>query len=228
MNEVEWLTCNDPGEMLEFLRGKASNRKIRLFQVACCRRIWSLLPDDSCREAVLVAERYADGNATDRERRAIRNKIAHYAETDNLVVINARAAAFDANEKTVLKRPVPFLGVAAVIGFVANPTDERGSAEYRSAYQAEQKTEACLIRCIFGNPFRLQFTLNHSVLAWNDKTVVGLAQTMYDERVFDRMPILADALEEAGCTNLDILDHCRQPGEHTRGCWVVDLILGKD
>jgi hypothetical protein len=64
-------------------------------------------------------------------------------------------------------------------------------------------------------------------LAWNDGIVPKLAQAIYDDRVFDRLPILADALEEAGCTNADILNHCRQPGEHVRGCWVVDLLLGK-
>jgi hypothetical protein len=64
-------------------------------------------------------------------------------------------------------------------------------------------------------------------LAWNENTVPRLAQTIYDERAFDRLPILADALEEAGCTDTAILDHCRQPGEHYRGCWAVDLLLGK-
>ncbi len=64
-------------------------------------------------------------------------------------------------------------------------------------------------------------------LAWNGGTVQKVAQSIYDERAFDRMPILADALEEAGCTNQDILGHCRQPREHVRGCWVVDLLLGE-
>jgi hypothetical protein len=66
-----------------------------------------------------------------------------------------------------------------------------------------------------------------SWLAWNDGTVVKLAQGIYDDRAFDRLPVLADALEEAGCDDADILDHCRRPGEHVRGCWVVDLLLGK-
>ena len=64
-------------------------------------------------------------------------------------------------------------------------------------------------------------------LAWNGGTIHHLAQAIYDERAFDRLPILADALEDAGCTDAAILDHCRQPGEHVRGCWVVDLLLGK-
>jgi hypothetical protein len=58
--------------------------------------------------------------------------------------------------------------------------------------------------------------------------VTALAQSIYDQRRFADMPILADALAEAGCTNADVLNHCRQPGEHVRGCWVVDLLLGKE
>lgn len=64
-------------------------------------------------------------------------------------------------------------------------------------------------------------------LRWNDGTVEKLARTIYDERRFDRMPILADALEEAGWDHADILAHCRGPNDPVRGCWVVDLMLGK-
>jgi hypothetical protein len=80
-----------------------------------------------------------------------------------------------------------------------------------------------LARDIFGNPF-WPVTLDP---AWLTPTAVALARTAYDDRAFDRLPILADALEEAGCTDAAILDHCRSPGPHIRGCWVVDLILGK-
>jgi hypothetical protein len=78
-----------------------------------------------------------------------------------------------------------------------------------------------------GNPFRLSPPLPTSVLAWNDRTVIKFAQAINDERAFDRLPILADALEDAGCQDADILAHCRQSGEHARGCWAVDLLLGK-
>jgi hypothetical protein len=79
---------------------------------------------------------------------------------------------------------------------------------------------------LFGNPFR-SVTLQPYWLAWNDRCVERLAHPIYDERAFDRMPILADALEDADCDNADILAHCRSGGEHVRGCWVVDLLLGK-
>src|SRR5262249_31616753 len=86
---------------------------------------------------------------------------------------------------------------------------------------------AGLLREIVGNPFH-PVTLNPAWLTWNDGTVPKVAQAIYDDRAFDRMPILADALEDAGCTDQAILDHCRGPGEHVRGCWVVDLLLGKE
>ena len=79
------------------------------------------------------------------------------------------------------------------------------------------------IRDIFGNPFR-PVAFDPS---WRTEAAVGIARGIYEDRAFERMPILADALEEAGCCNVDILSHCREPGEHVRGCWVVDLVLGK-
>jgi hypothetical protein len=86
--------------------------------------------------------------------------------------------------------------------------------------------QCTLLRCIFGNPFR-PVTLNPTVLTWNGGTVPRMAQAIYDDRRFSDLPILADALEEAGCDNPDILAHCRSEGPHVRGCWVVDMILGK-
>jgi hypothetical protein len=76
---------------------------------------------------------------------------------------------------------------------------------------------------VFGNPFR-PITLDPS---WLTSTVLALANGIYTERAFDRMPILADALQDAGCDNENILNHCRAPGPHTRGCWVCDLLLNK-
>ena len=90
----------------------------------------------------------------------------------------------------------------------------------------EKQYQLALIRDLFGNPFRLP-TVNSSWLTWNSGTVCKLAELIYAERAFDRLPILADALEEAGCTDAAILEHCRGPGPHVRGCWVVDLVLGK-
>jgi hypothetical protein len=84
-----------------------------------------------------------------------------------------------------------------------------------------------LLRCITGNPFS-PARIDPSWLAWDAGTVRNLAWGVYEERAFERLPILGDALEEAGCTDGAVLDHCRRPGPHARGCWVVDQILGKE
>jgi hypothetical protein len=87
---------------------------------------------------------------------------------------------------------------------------------------------AALVRDVFGNPFRLPPPLAATWLAWDGGVVTNLAQTIYEERAFGRLPILADALEDAGCTSEELLAHCRAGVEHVRGCWAVDLVLGKE
>jgi hypothetical protein len=106
--------------------------------------------------------------------------------------------------------------------------DWNGDPALETARQTHREAEKCkqtrLLLDMIGNPFR-PVTLNAE---WLTPTVTALAQLVYDERAFDRLPILADALEDAGCNDRAILDHCRCPGPHVRGCWVVDLVLGKD
>jgi hypothetical protein len=86
-----------------------------------------------------------------------------------------------------------------------------------------ERIQGLLIECIFGNPFRpVAFAPS-----WRSETAVALAAGIYSERAFDRLPVLADALEEAGCDDPDVLSHLRGPGPHARGCWVVDAVLGK-
>jgi len=104
--------------------------------------------------------------------------------------------------------------------------DTESQEESEVSQDQEASDEAQLIRDIFGNPFRHSI-IDRDWVAWNDGTVRRIAQAIYDERAFERMPILTDALEDAGCDNAYILNHCREPGEHVRGCWVVDLLLGK-
>lgn len=103
-----------------------------------------------------------------------------------------------------------------------------GSPAWQAAVAQAERLQLAILCDIFGpRPFRL-VTINPAWLAWQSGTVAKLAQGIYRERAFDRLPILAEALEEAGCDNADILAHCRRVGPHVRGCWVVDLLLGKD
>ncbi len=91
--------------------------------------------------------------------------------------------------------------------------------------QAEARVQSDLLREIIGNPFR---TITFDS-AWRPSDVLLLARGIYDERAFDRMPILADALQDAGCDSDDILNHLRDPNAtHVRGCWALDLVLGKE
>ena len=100
------------------------------------------------------------------------------------------------------------------------------ASQWQTARDKELRCQCVLLRDIIGNPFR-PVAINPSWLSWKDSTPRKIAQAIYEERRFDGLPILADALEEAGCDNADILTHCSQPGKHVRGCWVVDLLLGK-
>jgi hypothetical protein len=97
---------------------------------------------------------------------------------------------------------------------------------FNKAHRSEELVQCDLLRDIF-KPFA-STAVDPAWHSWNGGTIVVLAQFIYDERAFDRLPILADALEESGCANQDVLVHCRHPGEHVRGCWAIDLILGKE
>jgi hypothetical protein len=203
MTEAEWLACNDPEQALDFLGNNASDRELRLFACACCRTIWDLLTDERSRAAVEIAERMADGTATENQRKVVWARIG--AAMSVADVAASRAADFH----------IDALEVADLVLQSEAKTDDHALTL--------KATQSTLIRCIFGNPFCPVVIAT----TWQTRNVVALAQAIYDERAFDRMPFLADALEDVGCTNAEILAHCRGPGPHVKGCWVLDLLLGK-
>jgi hypothetical protein len=233
MTEAEWRACAEPGPMLAFLRDRAGDRKPRLFAAACCRRVWHLLTDARSRAAVEVQERYADGAATPAELTAAQSA-ALRADADadaGFDPDDARPSAAAAAKEAAFGPGTPRdveAGAHDAAHFAAEAAgldrrDELGGA-WRVGKADEQKAQADLIRDIFGNPFR-PVSLNP---AWRTSTTVALVAQMYESRDFSAMPILADALQDAGCDSDDILDHCRGDGPHVRGCWVVDLVLGKE
>lgn len=224
MTETEWMNCTDPTPMQEFLRTQltASERKLRLFAAACCRRVWNLLIDKHSRKALTIAERYADGAVTAEKlgfawgdaRRAA--QVAHRQECET-----AEASAMWAVSllcEADIGRTMAAVGLAARCE--AFPIDQARLAD-------AQREQTLLLRDIVSNPFR-PVILAPTVVHWQDATIPKLAQAIYDDRAFDQMPKLADALEEAGCTIADLLNHCRGPGPHVRGCWAVDFLLGKE
>ena len=251
MNEAEWLACADPQEMLEFMKGKASDRKLRLFAVACCWRIWPLLAEESrsrstaARPLLLeherriiqiagpnleVAERYADGLVGWSE------MVGAY--TTILGLLNMQRPR---QETWAFALVAVLRAVSPGACFYGQEWEYNHYDLYQSAVDAAEYVEkvtlwagkttdrlpatqsASVLRDIFGNPFR-PVTLDP---AWLTPQVVNLARDIYDNRAFGSLSILSDALEDAGCDN-DILAHCRGPGPHVRGCWVVDLLLGKE
>jgi hypothetical protein len=225
MTEQEWLGCIHPREMLEFLRGKASERKLRLFAVACCRQISHLIGTEDLARAVEVAEQFAEGQVTDERRKAVYDEVFWRTSQDwydiPAVVVGSLASSRDFSPSRIAK---------AATDAVATTGDLRWGyqGDNPAAYRAATVTQLFWIRCIFGTPFIFRGEMGFSFLGWKDRTISKIAQAIYDEKAFDRLPILGDVLEEAGCTDQAILAHCRQPGEHVRGCWALDQILGKE
>jgi hypothetical protein len=226
MTEAEWLACTDPQKLLKFLHSRASERKRRLFAAACCRRVWHLLRDERSRHAVETAERYADEEATgkdldDAEEEA-QDAYTAVKEAGTAAMLEAANAVYVTAVKGV---KWDIAGCAA--GSAADAVKASAArGKQKAARQEETAIQVGLLRCVFGNPFQ-PVTLDPGWLAWKRGAAAKLAQAVYAERDFARLPVLADALEEAGCDNADVFAHCRESGEHVRGCWVVDLILGK-
>ncbi len=208
MTESEWLTCTNPMLMLEFLQGKGSGRKLRLFACACCRRVVRLLSEKQYRDGLAVAERIAEGVGTEAERAEASVSHPWYSDLVGCALI---ADPFEA------ARAAQYYAAKAVRIEVSND-------KVNTAWITERTAQTDLLRDIFGQAC-------HPILVdpdWLTSTVVTLARVGYDDRAFDRLPILADALEDSGCTDQTILDHCRSGGEHVRGCWVLDLLLDKE
>jgi hypothetical protein len=218
---AEWSVSRDPFRMLELAGEKLSERKRRLFAVACLRRVWDRLTSDDTRHAVEVAERVAEGLVGDEEviRVAEAAMEAYYLQAGPPRYWNAlpdRAATLALLGPEDLKD-----AVLCSVRFV-----EPNADGVLPPSPADRAAQADLLREIAGNPFTPS-VIDPSWLAWSGGSVRKLAQVIYDERRWEDLPILADALEEAGCTDAQILSHCRGGGEHYRGCWVLDLVLGK-
>src|SRR5438067_1023475 len=204
MDEEEWLTSNDVAKLLKRSGSKPDGRKLRLLICAWCRRRWDVL-DGSYQYAVEVAERYADGLATEAD------------------INYARIAASSARKMYGIyfayARKIKYTEAASAAAHLAYYPYETGDEQTARVRAAEKQVQLTLLREIFGNPFRpVAFDP-----AWRTSTAVALARGIYDERAFDRMPILADALQDAGCDCDEMLNHLRGEGPHVRGCWALDL-----
>jgi hypothetical protein len=216
MTECEWATSTDPQAMLRFVlsTGLASERKVRLFAVACWRRIrreglWTRLV-----RAIETAERYADGWASRQE------------------LLNAKSTACKL-AKGVQRLVYDPMVWPPGFGPRLEPRDlllAAYAAEERPVVLAERMAEVVawpevreagpnLLRDLFGPPIAIE-------LSWRTPDVVSLAQDIYENPGLEGLPMLADALQKVGCTDAGLLGHLRGPGPHARGCWALDQILG--
>ena len=198
MTQDDWEAGADPVRLLAFLHSRASDRKLRLLTAISCRRIPGLMDDERRRRAVEAAEQYADG------------------VVGQTALDDARQALLDWGD---LVEQQDFHGgaYARVAAILTRPlmTDT-------PPHEFPLITPAA-VREIFGNPFRPVTPAT----SWLTPDVLDLASGIYRERAFDRLPILADALQDAGCDNEAVVCHCRSNELHVQGCWVLDLLLGK-
>jgi hypothetical protein len=214
LTEEQWLSTLSPLGLLRHLeqhviitRQPGGRRLLRLFCCACCRLERARFADAQW-QAIEVAERYADGQARKEELQQAFTSLSR-------------------------QRP-PFSSFA----YAASPRFAVHSAQLvavTSFYQLRDpdahsrigRRQADLLRDLFGNPFRPLPAIDPTWRTWNGALVMRLARSIYDEHGFDRLPVLGDALEEAGCTDAGLLEHCRLASEHARGCWLLDLVLGR-
>lgn len=225
MTETDWNTADDHAAMLAFLRGKTSDRKLRLFAVRCCQSACSLLQSRIYRDAIEVSEQFADGLASDDRLRKARSQVRESAER---TFRRVRASPWSRAVQIHFARMMVVSVCARNIAEVLQAVDEvcvtaNSSESYETKRKLERQQQAALLRDV------VQYPQSSVILdsTWLTSDVLALAEGIYQEKAFDRMPILADALQDAGCDNEDVLNHCRQPGEHVRGCWVVDLLTGR-
>ncbi len=214
MTEAEWLAGDDLNQLLRWVGRPATERKARLFAYGCCRAVWELLVDKRSRLAIQKLERAADDGLNSKIQRDAYN-IAHaaYRELRSDTRHPLRAACWS-------------VVAAALRGGSERDGNIATAMSALPGWEGPDVVafECNLLRCIFGNPFRpVAFDPR-----WRSETAVALAAGIYDGRHFDRLPILADALEDAGCEHPDMLNHLRGPGPHARGCWPLDLVLGRE
>jgi hypothetical protein len=236
MNEVDWLTGSDPLALLDHLGARASDRKLRLLACACCRRYWAHVKSATCRRAVEVCERFAEGEATLEDLYLARGEsevIVQYppefeAHAYEAVVAALEDQAGDA-ARHVLDACRRHAGRLAAYEEVF-----RNDEAFAAASDTEQAWQSDLVRAFFGNPFR-PVRIAPAWLCANDGAVRKLATVIDEGHQYADLPYLGDALMDAGCDDEVLLRACREPGRsvleggcHWRGFWVLDLLLGRE
>ncbi|VTR93301.1 Uncharacterized protein (Fragment) OS=uncultured bacterium PE=4 SV=1 [Gemmata massiliana] len=216
MTEAEWIGHAVPGLMLRFLGDAAGERRLRLFTCSCAELVWHAMLEREVPRVLELAWAAADGLFPASELEVL----APQPTTGPLVGLYA-----DQVLQGACRSPFPDTAATSrrnveALAVVLAADTGRDTAR---ASVASRTTLANFLRDIFGNPFRPMALAPE----WRTSTALALAAQMYESREFGALPILADALQDAGCDSADVLNHCREPGVHVRGCWVVDGVLGK-
>jgi hypothetical protein len=227
MTEHEWLTAERPWEMLSFARESAGARKLRLFACGCGRAVLNEFAPGVAERTLVAAELFADGELKTETLERVRHTLD--ASVNSALRDARRTMSGYLSHLLDACRAASYVGDPVVVAQNAALSAARAAADVQPGDNdeprdmgAEFAAQCELLRCIVGNPFApVAFDP-----AWRTSDAVALAQSMYESRDFSAMPILADALQEAGCENEQVLTHCREPRDHARGCWVCDAVLG--
>lgn len=224
MTEAEWLAATDPAPMFNELGAGASPSKLRLFACACARVLWQTMTEED-RAFVEMAERQADGLLPLSSLYVAAGRDAHTGLPAPRQAHKGRVATGMVGE---MASSDAWGSTRRVRSLVVDAVRSSGASRV-----GEWQRQSDLLRCVFGNPFRAAI-LDPAWLAWNGGTVGRLAEIAYQERELpsghlstDRLALAADALEDAGCADAEILGHLRSAGPHVRGCWAVDLLTSR-
>jgi hypothetical protein len=236
MTEEDWLSATDPTPMLEFLRGKASDRKLRIIGCNCAWHILPILQVGRLSALLTASERAADGEDMTSVIGAILTEFNNDREHTGQKythLVGCPGIAFAAGhppQNNLFRQAFDWLAITAAWWAVPDATvvpESWGTPldpAWQQAWASERAWQASTFREVIGNPFH-PIPLNPT---WQTSTVLALAQGIYQDRAFDRLPILADALQDASCDNPDLLNHLRSEGPHTRGCWAIDLLTNRE
>jgi hypothetical protein len=218
-----WLSCSTPSRLLEAAHSQLTQRKQRLFACACCRSIWHLIRDEAGKAAVEVAERHVDQPDWERMQET-RRTVEAAARHSWALWDDGSAEALEATVATT--NDDPELSAFEASGYAARAAQSAADGDVEQ-WKAERRRQCNLIRDLFENPMLPPVRIDRSWLDWRGGIVLRMARSVYEEHRFEELPILADALEDAGCAVSSILDHLRGPGPHFKGSWCLDLLLAR-
>jgi hypothetical protein len=234
VKKAAWFEATSPAPMLAHLKAKATDRKLLLYAAACCRQAWHFVSDARLARLLATVEKAADKPLAERSRAAAQERCFTVADSDLDDMQQCLGYELWHALKQPDERAVASIGewAAAAYGYAARGPESNSAAsrrgtdrKFQRGKSAERARQVPLVRELFGDPFaRAKMDP-----AWRTDTALAVARRAYDSRDFAALPILADALQDAGCEHEPLLNHLRDTSApHYRGCWALDWVLGKE